>query len=95
MDMQGVVAEARLADKGHREKRKRDYDPIVRYSYTVGNERLSSDRILFGMSSYGTMFKSGEQRSKEWLEKYPEGRELSVAYNPSELSESTLNTGAT
>ena len=88
---EGTVTESRmLRTRGG----KKGFRPSVVYSYTVQNEGFSSDRILFGMASFRTFSKTGEQRANEWLEKYPAGYPVTVAYDPSNPDNSTLNTGA-
>lgn len=92
---QGSVIESQVVDKGHTSKSKgKNYKPVIMYSYTVDGETFTSDRILFGMASFSTIFKSGSQRSREWVSKYPEGSTVSVMFDPSEPSQSTLNTGS-
>ncbi len=88
---EGEIIESRMTRTGSESK---GYRPEIIYSYKVGAMQFSSDRILFGMSSYRTPFKSGRQIATEWLEKYPEGRRVSVAFDPKDPSRSTLNTGA-
>jgi hypothetical protein len=88
---EGEITESRFT---RTEAGRKGYRPEVIYSYKVGTEQFSSDRILFGMSSYRTLSKSGRQIANEWLEKYPEGSQITVAYDPSEPNQSTLNTGA-
>ncbi len=92
---QGVVIESRVVDKGHSSKSKgKNCKPAIVYSYSVDQNTFTSDRILFGMATFTTIFKSGSERSREWVSKYPEGAAVAVAFNPSEPSQSTLNTGA-
>lgn len=88
---EGIVTESKLEQQNTRRK---TFRPHVSYSFTVGNEHFISDRILFGMSSYSSILKSDRQRSEDWLEMYPIGKTVKVAYNPSEPGESTLNAGA-
>ena len=77
----GVIIESRLVDNGRSKSGGRNNKPVIVYSYDVGRDSFTSDRILFGIAS------------KEWVTKYPEGSSVTVAYNPSEPSQSTLNTG--
>lgn len=92
---QGVVIESQVVDKGHSSKSKgKNYKPVIVYSYTVDGDVFTSDRILFGMATFGTLFKSGSERSREWVSQYPEGAAVTIAFNPSEPSQSTLTTGA-
>ena len=80
----GVIIESRLEDKGRSKSgnKKRHKKPVIVYSYDVGRDSFTSDRILFGIAF------------KEWAAKYPEGTSVTVSYNPSEPGQSTLNTGA-
>ncbi len=78
----GVIIESRLVDNGRSKSRGRNNKPVIVYSYDVGRDSFTSDRILFGIAS------------KEWVTKYQEGTSVAVAYNPSEPGQSTLNTGA-
>ena len=94
---EGVIVESRLLDKGSgsgKKSNRRNYEPLVVYSYTIDGEYLTSDRILFGMSSYGTFLKSGEIRSREWIRRYPKGAKVSVSYDSKDPRKSSLNTGA-
>ncbi len=79
---QGVVIESRAVDNGRSKSGGRNYKPVIVYSYDVERDSFTSDRILFGMAS------------KEWLSIYPEGTSVTVAYNPSDPSQSTLTAGA-
>lgn len=88
---EGVITESRIAHTGSGSK---GHKAVITYFYAVEGEQFASDRILFGMSSYRTMFKSGRQRAHEWLEKYPVNRRVTVAYRPTDPGQSTLNTGA-
>lgn len=88
---EGEIIESRMTRTGSGTK---GYRPGIVYSYKVEAMHYSSDRILFGMSSYRTPFKSGRQIATEWLERYPEGRRVSVAFDPKDPSRSTLNSGA-
>ena len=88
---EGEITESRVT---RTESGMKGYRPEIIYSYEVDAMQFSSDRILFGMSSYRTPFKTGRQIATEWLEKYPVGSRVSVAYNPTDPSRSTLNTGA-
>ena len=78
---QGVVVESRLVDNGRSKTGGRNNKPVIEYSYDVERVSYTSDRILFGIAS------------DEWVEKYPEGTAVTVAYNPLQPSQSTLNTG--
>ena len=78
---QGVIIESRLVDNGRSKSGGRNYKPVIAYSYEVERETFTSDRILFGIAS------------EEWVSKYPEGTSVTVAYQPSDPSQSTLNTG--
>ena len=92
---EGTITESRLADKGRSSKStSKNYEPVVVYSYKVNDQAFSSDRILFGMASYRSPFKSGEQRSRDWIHKYPLGTKVAVAFDPSDHSKSTLITGS-
>lgn len=92
---EGTIMESRLADMGRSSKSVgKNYEPIVVYTYEVIDQTFSSDRILFGMASYKSPFKSGEQRSRDWINKYPVGTKVTVSYHPSDNSKSTLNTGS-
>lgn len=92
---EGVITESRLADKGRSSRsRGRNYEPVVIYSYKVNDQVFRSDRILFGLASYSSPFKSGEQRSRAWINKYPVGAKVTVFFDPSDCSKSSLNTGA-
>ena len=47
---EGVIVESRLLDKGSgsgKKSNRRNYEPLVVYSYTIDGEYLTSDRILF------------------------------------------------
>jgi hypothetical protein len=88
---EGVVIESQMARTG---SGKKGFKPVVAYSYSFEGNSFSSERILFGMTSFRTIAKSSQQRAYEWLEKYPEGRSVTVAYDPSDPSNSTLNIGA-
>lgn len=88
---EGKIIESRMTQTESGGKGDR---PEIVYSYTVEKMQFSSDRILFGMSTYRTPFKGGSQIANEWLEKYPEGSRVSVYFDPNDASRSTLNTGA-
>jgi hypothetical protein len=77
----GVIIESRVVDNGRSKSGRRNNKPVIVYSYDVERDSYTSDRILFGIAS------------KAWVTKYPEGTPVTVAYNPSEPSQSTLNTG--
>lgn len=87
----GVIMESRLSQTGSGQK---GFRPIIVYSYEVEKEHFSSERILFGMSSYRTSLLSGKNRAQAWLEQYPESKQVTVAYDPADPSQSTLHTGA-
>jgi hypothetical protein len=88
---EGEITESRMTRTGSERK---GYRPEILYSYEVEAMQFSSDRILFGMSSYRTPFKNGRQIANEWLAKYPQGSRVSVAYDPTDPSRSSLNVGA-
>jgi hypothetical protein len=78
----GIIIESRVVDNGRSKSGGRNQKPVIVYSYDVERDSFTSDRILFGIAS------------EEWVTKYPEGTSVTVTYNPSEPSQSTLNTGA-
>jgi hypothetical protein len=64
------------------------YFPRVAYQYIVGNNSFISDRISFG--DYGS---GSESRAIGIAGKYPMGSQVTVHYNPSDPSQSVIETG--
>ena len=62
------------------------YSPKLRYSYTVGGNEFSSDRIAFG---YGKTFNS-ESAALASIQKYSLGSVVMVYYNPENPNEAVL-----
>lgn len=87
-----VVKESSAKSRKNRSKKNR-YAADIEYSYTVNGNYYTSNRIRFGMISYSTIFKSGEELAREWVGKYPKSSAVTVAYDPEEPSKSTLITG--
>lgn len=66
------------------------YTPIVHYSYQVGGQAFTSDKIAFGaVRNYGL-----ENKAREVLAQYPLGSPVTVYYNPQNPAEAVLKTSA-
>lgn len=66
------------------------YKAEVMYSYVVEDMKYSSNNVAFGGFS-----SSDPSDAQEIVNKYPAGTIVTVAYDPSEPKESTLETGTT
>lgn len=62
------------------------YSPRLKYSYKVGDSQFSSDKIAFG---YGKSFNS-EMAAIYSIQKYSQGRMVTVYYNPDNPNEAVL-----
>jgi hypothetical protein len=63
------------------------YAPAIEYSYSIGGEKFRSRQIRFDSPK---MLELSE--ADEWVESYPVGRKISVAYDPASPSRSVLQT---
>lgn len=87
----GVIQSAQL--QVNQPIRKQDFSTkiaAVQYTYSVGGQTYTSDRVSFG--DYGS---SGAGRADKLLRRYPSGASASVHYNPQRPEESVLETGST
>ena len=66
------------------------YQPVVKFTYEVEGKTFKSNRIMFGevSSLYGNL-------PIEIVQKYPEGKNVIVFYNPYKPQEAVLETGLT
>jgi hypothetical protein len=62
------------------------YSPRLKYTYRVGDMEYSSDKIAFG---YSKNFKS-ELAALSSIQKYPQGGQVTVYYNPENPNEAVL-----
>ena len=66
------------------------YTPKVTYTYQVGAQTYSSERVSFGYTtSYGR-----QKKAQEKLDLYPLNSQLAVYYDPENPAESTLQPSA-
>ncbi|MEF8879122.1 MAG: DUF3592 domain-containing protein [Candidatus Thermoplasmatota archaeon] len=66
------------------------YSAYVQYEYQVGNKTYTSDTVSFG----GKGFSSSDKGYAEGIvDKYPEGENVTVHYNPDKPSEAVLEPG--
>ena len=64
------------------------YEPVVEYSYTVGQQTYSSRRIAYGANSFG------RGQAQKMIERYPVGSAVTARYNPANPAEAVLETKA-
>lgn len=83
-----VFEDKKRDDKGH-EKVVFTYGAKVSYEYAVDKFRYSSDKI-----SFGDYRSESENRAKKIVEKYPQGSQIQVRYNPENPGVSVLEPGA-
>jgi hypothetical protein len=62
-----------------------DYSPRIEYEYTVGSETHRGSRIRFG-----GLWGASEAVARTYVERYPLGAEVEVAYDPSAPQRGTL-----
>lgn len=62
------------------------YRPSISYSYTVDGSEYESTRLELGSIDMG--------RTDEYLEDFPEGKEVTVHYNPEDPEQAVLIAGA-
>ena len=62
------------------------FEPVVEYTYQVGEQTYTSRRIAFGANQ----FDSGTARKK--VDQYPQGKSIEVRYNPEKPEEAVLET---
>jgi len=90
----GIVTESSLLNSQSSSKSKgNNYKVLIRYSYSIDEKLYTSEKILFGMSSYSTLAKGSKERAYEWLSKYPRGANVKVFFDSSDHTRCTLNTG--
>ena len=65
------------------------YSALIRYSYTVGGQSLTSERIAFGLSNMS----AGHGFAKAYTNRYPVGTSVDVHYDPAVPSEAVLEPG--
>ena len=63
------------------------YNPVVRYSYSVGGRELQSSRLRFGNYRSAT-----RKKAEAALAPYPAGGAANVRYNPEKPEECVLET---
>lgn len=64
--------------------------PIIHYEYFMNGRRLKSDRITWG----NVHLSGAKSASREVTDRYKEGKEVRVYYNPDNVAESVLEPGA-
>jgi hypothetical protein len=72
-----------------RSKRSVTFRPHVRYSYSVGSERYTSDTIAFGSTDAGD-----SRDAKEYVSRFPAGSSVSLHYSPDDPSVACLDCGS-
>lgn len=65
------------------------YSPLIRYSYSVGGQVFSGERVCFGIGGMA----AGAQFAQVYTERYPVGSSVPVYYDPSKPSSSVLDPG--
>lgn len=94
----GQVVESRLEidrpnrrrTSGQRSGRRRSYDAVVRYSYTVGGRSYTSDRFSAATDFFSS---SNQNRTRDFLNRYPVGANVTVFYNPRQPGSAVLERG--
>lgn len=69
----------------------RMYKPSVTYRYRVHGRELTARRIRIG----GTVRLSWSGPAEKLVQRYPEGAEVSIAYNPTDPQDAVLEPGCT
>ena len=64
------------------------YEPVVEYSYTVGQQTYTSRRIAYGANSFG------RGQAQKMIERYLVGSAVTARYNPANPAEAVLETQA-
>ena len=68
----------------------RVYNAAIRYAYTVGGKTYESDQIQLG----GTSETSRPEEFERTVARYPEGKRVTVYYDPDDAGTATLEPGA-
>ena len=76
--------------RGPDEKPIRVYSAAIRYTYTVGGHTYESDQIQLG----GTSETSRSGPFERMVARYPEGKRVTVYYDPDDAATATLEPGA-
>ncbi|MBN1536535.1 MAG: DUF3592 domain-containing protein [Anaerolineales bacterium] len=85
----GQIAEARVTRSMHTDSdgdTSYSYAPHVRYTYQVGGQEFTGDKITFGF----TKTHSSESKAQQALSRFPLGGQVSVYYNPASPEEAVL-----
>ena len=64
------------------------YEPVVEYSYSVGQQTYTSRRIAYGANSFGL------GQAQTMIARYPVGSAVTAHYNPANPAEAVLETKA-
>jgi len=86
---QKVMKEDTSGDIG---SRRTEYVPEVQYSYSVGQQKLSSKDIHPPLNDSGTWF-NGEAQTELTLLKYPQNSTVTVFFNPQDPGQACLEPG--
>lgn len=88
----GVIKSSELKENKRKEhgRSKTTYITKLKYEYTIGGKRHTSDRFCFG--DYGS---SGGNRAQIIRSRHPVGTSARIHYNPMKPEESVLQTGST
>ena len=80
------------ATDGPAAPRRYEHRPAVRYTYTAGGATYTADRVRFGENT-AERGEGARARAQAEADRYPEGQDVSVFYDPDDPSRAVLEPG--